>query len=134
MNKNYWLRDDVRNAALALDTLLPGWFRRVDVERLNISEPCLCILGQAIGEGQRDKHDNSGYEIGEVMGLRGEGAPTYTQQDGGLYVEPVPGIRYRYWVFAVRDTRPAWVEEITARLAADTGRVVRQAEKEMVSA
>ena len=40
----------VRNAARVLDKVIPGWHRRVDLEKLNMNECTMCMLGQTFGE------------------------------------------------------------------------------------
>lgn len=40
----------VQRGAELLDEKLPGWERKIDLGTLEISNPCLCVLGQAFGE------------------------------------------------------------------------------------
>lgn len=51
---------NIQEAALALDTIKPGWHERIDVSKLNMSKYDDCILGQLFGfrEGlaKFDKH------------------------------------------------------------------------------
>lgn len=48
-------RDDattrVARGAAHLDQVRPGWFARIDVGTLTLSDPCGCIVGQLCGTG-----------------------------------------------------------------------------------
>lgn len=49
------MRQAVGDAAALLDEHAIGWRERIDVDRLDIEDPCDCILGQLYGwfEGKR---------------------------------------------------------------------------------
>ena len=36
----------VADGARFLDSNVPGWFRSIDLSRLNMSNPCYCVVGQ----------------------------------------------------------------------------------------
>lgn len=38
----------VLRGAAWLDEVMPDWFERVDLDELNLSEPCWCVLGQIV--------------------------------------------------------------------------------------
>ena len=42
-------REAVKRGAQLLDELVPGWHRRIDLERLEMTDINLCILGQLFG-------------------------------------------------------------------------------------
>ena len=42
-------KQTVLNAAKALDRVIPGWYKRIDLNRLNMADSNLCILGQLFG-------------------------------------------------------------------------------------
>lgn len=39
----------VERGALLLDEHAPGWWRRIDLKTFQLTEPCLCVLGQIYG-------------------------------------------------------------------------------------
>ena len=39
----------VAKGAAHLDQVRPGWFRQIDVGRLDLQSDCLCVLGQVVG-------------------------------------------------------------------------------------
>jgi hypothetical protein len=49
MTVRYYYRDRARCGAEYLDQLEPGWYNRVDVERLDISVATECVIGQLYG-------------------------------------------------------------------------------------
>ena len=84
----------VRKGARLLDERMPGWWRQIDLERLDIDSPCDCVAGQV-----------GGYtEVLRALGLD-DGAEYDYGFDGGSFAE-------------VRALTLAWCELITARRAA----------------
>jgi hypothetical protein len=53
-----------RGAAL-LDEKLPGWHERVGLEKLDLSRPCYCILGQEFRE-MAEGTGESGWDVGLI--------------------------------------------------------------------
>lgn len=42
-------REEVAKGARLMDRILPGWYRGVDLDRLNMSDGTMCLLGQTFG-------------------------------------------------------------------------------------
>lgn len=52
----------VANGIKILDEKLPNWHEKIDVDRLNIMDPCNCVLSQLFG---RWDLDNVGVPFGQ---------------------------------------------------------------------
>jgi len=90
----------VADGARYLDLNAPGWFRSIDLSRLNMSNPCCCVVGQlfhsfAVGLQQLDVDPNEGEDI--ALGF--------------------DSLSPDYWNDVAALT-PIWKREIRARLAA----------------
>jgi len=93
----------VADGARYLDLNAPGWFRSIDLNRLNMSNPCCCVVGQlfysfAVGLEQLDVDPGAvedvalGFDRSDSLGL------DYSRDLAAL--------------------TPIWKREIEARLAA----------------
>ena len=93
----------VADGARYLDLNAPGWFRSIDLNRLNMSNPCYCVVGQlfysfAVGLEQLDVDPGAvedvalGFDRSDSLGL------DYSRDLAAL--------------------TPIWKREIEARLAA----------------
>lgn len=66
MKKASTIAERVAAGATFLDEREPGWWRRIDVDRLSISDSCNCILGQLAG-GFGDGMDQ--YDVWSAGGI-----------------------------------------------------------------
>ena len=44
------LKSKVKNGATFLDATVHGWYKKIDLEILEISSTCCCIIGQLFGD------------------------------------------------------------------------------------
>ena len=51
-------RDRVARGARRLDKIEPGWFKRIDLNHLNMASPCNCIVGQLYVKSNVPDADN----------------------------------------------------------------------------
>jgi hypothetical protein len=56
------IAERVEKGAAWLDEHRPGWVDRIDLETLDLGDPCRCVLGQQF-EPQSDS-DQCGFEVG----------------------------------------------------------------------
>jgi hypothetical protein len=49
------IADRVAKGAAYLDEREPGWWKRIDLDKLDLRKPCRCILGQL--DTDRQEHD-----------------------------------------------------------------------------
>jgi len=101
------LEDRVRAAALLLDAEQPGWFNRVNTERIKMLSYDDCILGQVFGA---EAHRQFGWMSGYAYGRTRVDRALYDRYGVGLH-SPFEG------VFSNPYAVPTWVAEIEARRA-----------------
>ena len=112
--------EQVARGAALLDERKPGWHRQINLERLDMANPCLCVLGQVFAEAAR--HGQDGYEAGYISLWRKD-IPNY---GGGLAAEhgftldfdldtSLTVTRRLRWI----GLQVAWIAEIRKRDAAD---------------
>lgn len=96
-------RARVQRGAAHLDVVRPGWFNRIDVGTLTLSDPCGCIVGQLCGgywlglELLGIKHGDS-YSLG--VGIK-RGADFMDEADVDAAWVPIQSA----WVEAIADRR-----------------------------
>lgn len=90
------LKEAAAKGARKCDEMLPGWYRKIDVPRLDISLPNRCVCGQLGGTYSRGL---------ELVGLSYAGGASYGFSSCGIG--------------AMGFLTEAWKEEIEARLLAD---------------
>jgi len=91
----------VADGARYLDSNVPGWFRSIDLNRLDILNPCYCVVGQLFHSF------GAGLEQLDVDATLGE--------DEALGFNPPLGPDFSNDVDVLT---PIWKREIRARLAA----------------
>ena len=118
-------RSRVARGAAHLDTVKPGWFRRIDTGTLTLHDPCGCIVGQLCRS--RPERDRSGSYFSDSqlaeLGLIQRG--TFTSLTDEEYDALVSYLGFDMTVdeceacddcdeYAV--LQDAWIEAIAARL------------------
>lgn len=119
----------VRNGIALLDEKMPGWWRKIDVEELDLSQCTACVLGQMFADDAnltREAGYESGYDFGqEALGLAtivggripgpgdvdyyGFDVPTHVTDSLGnwLSLDRAYAILTRMWAAAIRSRRAA---------------------------
>lgn len=49
-------RTTIARGVALLDTVMPGWEKRVDLDTLDVSSPCNCICGQIVSRRVKPYH------------------------------------------------------------------------------
>jgi len=102
------IAERVERGAALLDGQHPGWYRRIDLARLDLKDGCNCVVGQ-LGQVSRDDGERYLEEVAAlgISDVKGEVAHGFEAE----------------WPARIRDDyeplTQAWRELITARLAAD---------------
>lgn len=55
------IEERVESGARWLDEHRPGWWRRIDLDTLDLGDPCKCVLGQEYGDFSYAPVDNLGH-------------------------------------------------------------------------
>jgi len=93
----------VADGARYLDLNAPGWFRSIDLNRLNMSNPCCCVVGQLFGSF--------------AVGLEQLDVDSTEDEDVALGFDR-PDPLYLDYSNNLAALTPIWKREIEARLAA----------------
>lgn len=121
------MRRSTKRGALLLDKMIPGWHRRVNLERLTMSSLSLCMLGQLFGQQAETAiakemfpeewqatadsvQGRSGYSIGLRMirqWVTGKGKQEREEHD------------FLDRACSGYDTKCYWAEEVAERIAAE---------------
>jgi hypothetical protein len=56
------IAERVARGAGWLDATAPGWPERIDLGRLDLASPCLCVLGQVFEEAAKADEYDDGYD------------------------------------------------------------------------
>jgi hypothetical protein len=101
------IAERVAAGAAWLDIQRPEWLPGIDLGRLDLSNPCLCVLGQVFaaavdGTEFRDYGDGYSYAVNQLE------AP---ESAGGFTINPITGESFA-------DLDEAWRELITERRSA----------------
>lgn len=128
-------REMVHRGAQLLDTILPGWYTRVNLETLTMGNGTLCLLGQLFGEDTetalaREMYPelfstvpdwfsayHKGCQIIPQIATRA-GLSTKTHEDIDYYPED-SDIRALGRACAGHDNKCEWAEEIAERLSVE---------------
>lgn len=132
----------VAKGAALLDKILPGWHKQIDLEKLDMGEPSICMMGQLFGtaiEGQlaremypkemedaiayaktkKRRYGTDGYTMALCYGPEGKGDLIHQlmNKTGRGTAEEYAALDY---VCSGHDTRCLWAEEIATRIAKES--------------
>lgn len=129
-------REMVAKGANLLDTILPGWYKEIDLKQLEMSDGTMCMMGQLFGTGvesklaetmypkemqkARGKGDtdwDEGYSIG--LCLPGGGVVGWVINKLGLKDKMKQELMALDYVCDGHDTKCFWAEQIADRIAKD---------------
>lgn len=72
-----FVRQSVKRGAALMDENDPRWFEKINLESLDMKNPCLCVLGQVYGRyGSGLKEILSDGEYADWISLASEGSDT----------------------------------------------------------
>ena len=128
------LQEATRKGARLLDKMIPGWHRHMRPERLVMSSPSLCALGQLFGHdvelsiakemypkawAKHRKGEGSGYGIG--VGMITEWVNKEIACSPEMCTELNEERNFLRMTCAGYDTKCFWSEEVAERLVNDDG-------------
>ena len=127
-------KEKVARAAKLMDKLVPGWYKAIQLELLNMEHGAMCVMGQVFGVNVEKTVIKEAYpgEYAEALSKAPSKNGWSVGRNGvGSLVERMMNKRgmlsredrVDYWAMELvcdgSDTRCEWIEEIATRLAQD---------------